>query len=368
MTLRPRDFLAGRILMLAFLLILVSRDVANLLADSPAAAQLTLSLVLVAAICLVYGWFWLRVAGADSTLRAGVAVVVLTALVVVYTLSDPSLSYPFYYSFYYCALVAGAAFSWRWGILAVAAVTTVAATAVIAEGSRGTVISDLVLVMLLLGVGAVAVRRHVANFVQLRLAREEIRRLAIAEERLRLSRDLHDQLGQSLTTVVLQSEALRLELGETRDAASQRAGTVADTARSALDAMRDVAAGYRHPELAAELMEAHRMLEACGVRSHLTVAEDAGAGADPTTAWAVREAVTNVLRHSGARNCWIDLRRSPDGIELSVTDDGRGAGDTIGGSGLAGLRERVEAVGGRVTTDSKPGKGFRLQVRLLSVE
>lgn len=368
MTLGPREFLAGRILMLAFLLILVSRDVANLVVGSPGAAQLGLSLILVVAICLAYGWFWLRVAGADNNLRGGAAVSVLTALVMVYTLIDPSRSYPFYYSFYYCALVAGAAFSWRWGIVAVAAVTAMAAAIVVAEGSRGTVISDLVLVMLLLGIGAVAVRRHVANFVQLRLAREEIRRLAIAEERLRLSRDLHDQLGQSLTTVVLQSEALRLELGDSRDAAGQRAATVADTARSALDAMRDVAAGYRHPELAAELLEAHRMLEACGVRSHLTVAEGAAGGSDSTTAWALREAVTNVLRHSGARNCWIELQRRPEGLELSVTDDGRGARDTSGGSGLAGLRERVEAVGGRVTTDSRPGHGFRLQVQLLSTE
>src|SRR5207253_7171554 len=84
------------------------------------------------------------------------------------------------------------------------------ATVILLAGGHMSVATDVVVVMILLGLGAVGVRRHIANFVQLQLARDEIRRLAVDEERLRLARDLHDELGQTLSTVVLQSELVSL--------------------------------------------------------------------------------------------------------------------------------------------------------------
>jgi two-component system, NarL family, sensor histidine kinase DesK len=353
--------------MLGFLLILVSRDLFNLFASPPRLTRLVLWLVLIAAVCGSYGWFWLRVAGAGDARRATIALVVLSASVVAFTVLDPSRSYPFYYSFYYCAMVAGAAYSWRLGLVATAAVTGLAAVVVAWAGGRGVVQIDLALVMLLLGLAAVAVRRHVASFVQLRLAREEVRRLAVSEERLRVARDLHDQLGQSLSTVFLQSEALVLELPPGADPRiGRRAAAVAETARSALDEMRRVAAGYRSPDLRAELEHARQLLEACGVRCHVQAVDPdrVGAAGGAALAWAVREAATNVLRHSAARSCWIELGLVAGGARLLVRDDGRGASRTDGGAGLAGLRERVEALGGRVLTETAPGRGFRLAVQL----
>ena len=366
MNLSPRDFLAGRILMLGFLVILLSRDLFNLLSSPAGPATLVLSLVLVAAVCASYGWFWLRLAGAGDARRPTVALVVLSAGVVAYTALDPSRSYPFYYPFYYCAVVAGAAYPWRFGLAATAAVAGLGAVVVAWAGGRGAVDIDLVLVVLLLGLTSVAVRRHVAGFVQLRLAREEVRRLAVSEERLRVARDLHDQLGQSLSTVYLQSEALALELPWDADPRiRQRAATVAGTARSALDEMRRVVAGYRNPDLREEFDHSRQILEACGVRCHLeTVDPQVIAHADAAAlAWAVREASTNVLRHSGARNCWIELSVEAGEARLVVRDDGRGASSTERGTGLAGLRERVTARGGRVTTRTAPGSGFRLDVQ-----
>jgi two-component system sensor histidine kinase DesK len=366
MRLSPRDFLAGRVLMLGFLLVLLSRDLFNLLYSPPPPPRLAVSLLLVAAVCISYGWFWLRVAGAGAR-RGSIALGALCASVVAYTALDPSRSYPFYYSFYYCAMVAGAAYPWRVGLVATAVVTAMGAAVVAWAGGRGVVEADLVLVMLLLGLTAVGVRRHVASFVQLRLAREEVRRLAISEERLRLARDLHDQLGQSLSTVFLQSEALVLELPAAADPRiARRAAAVAETARSALDEMRRVAAGYRSPDLGSELEQARQILEACGVRCHLdTVPPESLRDTDAAAlAWAVREASTNVLRHSAARSCWIELCVVDGQASLVVRDDGRGASRTDRGTGLAGLRERIEALGGRVTTATSPGGGFRLDVRL----
>jgi two-component system, NarL family, sensor histidine kinase DesK len=352
--------------MLGFLLILLSRDLFNLFFPPAGPTELALSLVLVAAVCASFGWFWLREAGTGDDRRATIALVALCASVAGFTLIDPERSYPFFYSFYYCAMVAGAAYSWRWSLVALAAVTGLAAAVVGWEHGRGVVQIDVVLVMLLLGLAAIAVRRHVASYVQLRLAREEVRRLAVSEERLRVARDLHDQLGQSLSTVFLQSEALVLELPADADPrVSQRAATVAQTARSALDEMRRVVAGYRAPDLPAELEHARQILEACGVRCHVETAVPDGIGeADAAAlAWAVREASTNVLRHSAARTCWIELSVVAGEARLVVRDDGRGAARTDGGTGLPGLRERFGALGGRITTDTAPGSGFRLDVQ-----
>lgn len=371
MRLSPRDFLPGRILMLGFLLVLVSRDLFNLF--SPASeslpsepAALALSLVLVAIVCASYGWFWLRVAGTGDDRRATIALVALCAGVVGFTVIDPERSYPFFYSFYYCALVAGAAYNWRLGLVAIAAVTGLGAAVVGWAHGRGVVQVDLVLVMLLLGLTAIAVRRHVASHVQLGLAREEVKRLAVSEERLRLARDLHDQLGQSLSTVFLQSEALVLELPPESDPKlAQRAAAVAETARSALDEMRRVVAGYRSPDLAAELEHARQILEACGVLCHVRTALPDGIREPDAAAlaWAVREASTNVLRHSAARACWIDLSVVDGEARLVVRDDGRGASRIDRGTGLAGLQERIGALGGRISTETAPGSGFRLDVQ-----
>jgi two-component system, NarL family, sensor histidine kinase DesK len=364
--LSPRDFRAGRILMLGFLVVLLSRDLVNLYYGPPEPARLVLSLLLAGVVCASYAWFWLRIAGAGDPGSATAALAVLTAGVVAYTVIDPSRSYPFYYPFYYCAMVAGAAYPWRLGLLATAAMTGLGAAVVAWAGGRGAVQVDLVIVMLLLGLAAVAVRRHVASFVQLRLAREEVRRLAVSEERLRVARDLHDQLGQSLSTVYLQSEALALELPADADPrVVRRAAAVADTARAALDEMRRVAAGYRGPDLRAELEHARQVLEACGVRCHVDTVDLDGVGRQDAAAlaWAVREATTNVLRHSAARNCWIELSIEAGEALLVVRDDGRGASRTDRGTGLAGVRERVEALGGRVTTETAPSRGFRLDVQ-----
>jgi len=352
--------------MLAFLAILLQRDIADLLTVSPTSRALIVSQLLVVGVCAVYSWFWLRLAGSDDWRRSALALAALTILVTTFTLLDPGRSYPFYYPFYYCAIVAGAAFSWRPGLAAVAASVALATAVVVTLHGRGVVAVDLIVVMSLLGLGSIAVRRHIANFVQLQIARDEIRRLAVAEERLRLARDLHDQLGQSLSTVVLQSELVALELPEDASpAARARVQTVVDTARESLQAMRAVVAGYRRPDLDEELREAKSMLEASGVRCQTqTGLIDVSPAASATLAWAVREGATNILRHSSAHRAAMSVERENGVVRLRVEDDGVGGAGAGQGSGLSGIQERASALGGTLHIESRAGRGFALTVEV----
>jgi two-component system sensor histidine kinase DesK len=202
---------------------------------------------------------------------------------------------------------------------------------------------------------------------QLRLidAQQEIRRLAVAEERARTARDLHDILGHSLTVITVKAElAGRLiEVDPARAAAE-----VADLerlARRALADVRSTVGAYREVDLAAELANARTALRAAGIEAELPAAVPTlPPGRGELFAWAVREGVTNVVRHSRARHCLI--RVAPD--ELEVRDDGRGpaavapAGSRPG-HGLLGLRERAEQAGARLVVGRGPGGvGFRLLV------
>jgi two-component system sensor histidine kinase DesK len=191
-------------------------------------------------------------------------------------------------------------------------------------------------------------------------AREELARNAVAEERMRFARDLHDLLGHSLSLIALKSE-LAGRLAE-RDPVRAR-GEMADVeaaARRALAEVRDAVSGYRQVSLAQAVAEARSALSAAGIALRApSPGEPLPAAVDAVLGWVVREATTNVLRHSGAGSVAVDLAVAEDGVTLTVTDDGRG-GSAPRGSGLAGLAERVAALGGRLGSGPAEGGGFRL--------
>jgi two-component system sensor histidine kinase DesK len=194
-------------------------------------------------------------------------------------------------------------------------------------------------------------------------ARDELARNAVAQERLRFARDLHDLLGHSLSLIALKSE-LAGRLAE-RDPARAREemADVEAAARRALAEVRDAVSGYRQVSLAQALAEARSALSAAGIvlRSP-PPGEPLPAAVDAVLGWVVREATTNVLRHSGARTVTVELGTDDDGVTLTVSDDGQGAAGTAG-AGLSGLAERVSALGGRL--DAGPGdRGFRLVAAL----
>jgi two-component system sensor histidine kinase DesK len=218
--------------------------------------------------------------------------------------------------------------------------------------------------LLIAGIGAsVAIVGYTVRVTrELRQARADVARLAITEERLRLARDLHDLLGHSLSLV-----ALKCDLAEHLvDAAPERArGEIREAAsvtRQALREVRDTVAGFRRPTLAGELSAAREMLAAAGIGCHVDAdGLDVPSHLEPALAWAVREGVTNVIRHSRAQRCVVELRRDAESIRLDIVDDGDGASNlTAGGNGLRGLAERLAAVGGGCDAHAGDPRGFRL--------
>nr|MDQ3841501.1 sensor histidine kinase [Actinomycetota bacterium] len=222
----------------------------------------------------------------------------------------------------------------------------------------------------LIGIGMIGVSRLVVTVRELRTAREELARLAVAEERLRFARDLHDLLGHSLSLITLKSELAGRLLPTAPEKAATEVRDIEGVARRALREVREAVAGYRQPTLDGELEDAREMLEAagitCRIESKVGVLPNA---TDAVLAWAVREGVTNVIRHSRARSCEIRVTRDGEEVRAEISDDGLGSSaerdaPPSNGSGLSGLAERVAASGGDLEAGSPPESGFRLRVSL----
>lgn len=197
---------------------------------------------------------------------------------------------------------------------------------------------------------------------RLRRADEEIERLATLAERERIARDLHDLLGHTLTVIVVKSElAARLAEHEA-DRAADEMRDVERIGREALSEVRAAVAGYRAQGLHGELEGARRALAAAGVEA--TVEAELPAlpiAHESALALALRESVTNVVRHAGARHAMIRIGLQESQVVLEVTDDGHG-GSAREGVGLTGMRERITALGGSVQRDG--GSGMRVRVAL----
>ncbi|MFC3519494.1 sensor histidine kinase [Streptomonospora nanhaiensis] len=208
-------------------------------------------------------------------------------------------------------------------------------------------------------------------------ARDAQARLAVSEERLRFSRDMHDLLGHSLSALAVKSElAARLAERDPQRAASEMTA-VQHLARDALREVRAAVSGYREVDLAAEAASVQAVLTAAGVRCTVTGADlDLPSAQRAVASWVVREGTTNVLRHSSARSCSVVLRRGADTLVVEVHNDGvpnganQGANRGQGGSapeygnGLSGLTERVAAAGGALTATHTGGGGFLLRAVL----
>jgi two-component system sensor histidine kinase DesK len=194
-------------------------------------------------------------------------------------------------------------------------------------------------------------------------ARETRARLAVAEERLRFGRDLHDVMGRNLAVIALKSE-LAVQLARRgRPEAEEQMVEVQRIAQESQREVRDVVRGYREADLGVELAGAQGVLEAAGIRcAFASAGAAAGLPVDVQSAlgWVVREATTNVLRHGDAGRCSVDVRVSGERVVLTVENDGAAAVAGSGGSGLAGLRERLAAVDGTLVAGTVEDGVFRL--------
>ncbi|MGW1190257.1 sensor histidine kinase [Streptomyces sp. NPDC002559] len=203
-------------------------------------------------------------------------------------------------------------------------------------------------------------------------ARDLQARLAVAEERLRFGRDMHDVLGRNLAVIALKSE-LAAELAQRgRPEAVDQMVEVQRIARTSQQEVRDVVRGYREADLSTELAGARGVLSAAGIECEVRGATggELPAPVQAALGWVVREAATNVLRHGDPRRCTIRIGSSADEVVLQVENDGVAAapggaagaadGSGTGGSGLAGLRERLRALEGSLDAGPAGNGLFRL--------
>ncbi len=330
---------------------------------------------------VIYTWFmWPH--PLNSVVRAqseSHTLAILFAGLVVLALSL-SLTYgsAFLWLFVGVSAVAGVALSVRNAIVTVMILTllTLGVSVWINEGVAGTdwlYVIPLVLLVRGLGLDTAVLVRLSSALRELHAARNELARQAVMEERLRLARDLHDLLGHTLSLIVLKSELAGRLIDKDAERAAQEIHEVESAARQALREVREAVAGYRQPTLHTELEGARQMMEAAGISC--TIENNSKAlppSIDAVLAWTVREGVTNVIRHSCARRCAIQVGGLNGSASVEVINDGyrewkHGPTSTKGGSGLSGLTERVAAQGGQIEAGpllSDNNSIFRLWVEL----
>lgn len=203
---------------------------------------------------------------------------------------------------------------------------------------------------------------------ELRLSHEEVRRLAATSERERIARDLHDILGQTLSLITLKAELAKKLVDRNKEKALHELEDLETISRQALAEVREVVAGYRSAEIKTELASARLALEIAGI--HFDYRLEAGnlnAEIDQTLAMCLREAVTNIIRHSGATRCSARLESRRGDLLLTVMDNGRG-GSFKEGSGLQGMRERLRSHGGALVISTSDRTELRIRIPAVATQ
>ncbi len=355
--------------------------VVSLVQEPRSPVRLLLALAALVFFAASYTWLmWPHPASSAARARSQsrpplVLFAVLIALVVVLSLT---YGLAFLWLFIGVSAIAGVLLPIRRAIVVVTVLIFL--PLVISVGKTGSVISvdwlQLIPLMLLvraLGLDMIGMTRLSSALRNLHATREELARLKVEEERLRMARDLHDLLGHTLSLITLKSKLAGRLVEHEPARAAHEIREVERVARQALREVREAVAGYRQPRLAHEVDSARQLLEAAGIECSLEYTELAlPTASDAVLAWTVREGVTNVIRHSHARHCLIRLNRDHDTVRAELINDGdlrerASSAQDREGLGLPGLTERVTSLGGSIEAGPvrTPGKtGFRLWVEL----
>ncbi|WP_234435124.1 MULTISPECIES: sensor histidine kinase [Streptomyces] len=310
----------------------------------------------------------------QAGMRPRACVVIVATMIGLATAASAVLGAAFLTLFIYASVCLAIIIPARYALRALLAMAVLTAAVGLGIGAGNDNISTFALSAFLSGVAMTGLQRLVATMKELREARAAVAHLAASEERLRLARDLHDLLGHSLSLITLKSELAGRFMDAGKDeAARAQVADIEQVARQSLIDVREAVTGFRRPTLPVELAAARTALAAAQVRLEAApelvdawpglANEEAGA-----LAWALREAVTNIVRHGeGATVCTVTADESwESGGEryavLEIADNGRGPGKSQPGNGLSGLEERLALVGGRLETGpGERGKGFRLR-------
>jgi two-component system, NarL family, sensor histidine kinase DesK len=228
----------------------------------------------------------------------------------------------------------------------------------------------LILLVRGLGLDMAGMARLASVLREVQMARGELARMAVVEERLRMARDLHDLLGHTLAMITLKSELAARLIHQDPTQAALEMREVEQAARQTLREVRLAVAGYRQPTLQSELEGARQLLEAAGIAYTIERSADTlPVAVDAALAWVVREGVTNVIRHSQARWCRVCITAMPKCVSAEITNDGVRAHRPNGvasptSTGLTSLAERVAAQDGLLTTGPLPADDGSFQLRV----
>ena len=239
------------------------------------------------------------------------------------------------------------------------------ATCVLALVTRQPVIFWVFGVFLMIMVGAANISRAALEDKNRALAesRDEVRQLAAAAERERIGRDLHDLLGRTLTLIAIKADLAAKLADRDSDEARKEMRDIAAAARQGLADVRSAVSGMTGATLSLEIASSQAALSVAGIRCNIEGdADRIDPGSSAVLAMALREAITNVIRHSGASSCEIFLRQHPGKLEMTVSDNGHGEAVRAGG-GISGLRSRLGAAGGDLAVRGT-AEGTQLVARL----
>ncbi|MFC0134731.1 two-component sensor histidine kinase [Massilia eurypsychrophila] len=221
----------------------------------------------------------------------------------------------------------------------------------------------VVLMALPIGLAAITDATLRRSREQLQRKQEEVEHIATIAERERISRDLHDLLGHTLSLITLKAELAGKLLGRNEAACRAEIADIEHSARNALAEVRAAVSGYRESGLAHELAGAQASLAAAGVAMAVEVqACKLAAATENVIALALREAVTNIVRHSGASRCVVRLAQEGGILRFRIADNGSKTGSIRPGNGLLGMRERVAALGGQLDVVNE--QGMTLEITL----
>lgn len=340
-------------------------------------------LVLAFLLCFAACYTWLMwkhpaSSGAQTRVRSRTSFFLFVVLLLLVLLFSLTYGTAFLWLFIGVSAIAGATLPMRGAFIAVVVFTLLPLG--ISVGTAGNVaqvnwfqLLPLMLLIRSIGVDMIGVARLSGAIRDLHIAKEEVARLSVEQERFRVARDLHDLLGHTLSLIALKSKLAGRLIEKEPARATQEMGEVEHVARESLREVREAVAGYRYPRLESELDGAWQLLEAAGIACSIEYAELSLSIATSTVlAWTVREGVTNIIRHSHARNCMIRFRHLHNLVCVEIINDGELREQTKSaieckGLGLSGLTERVTALGGRIEAcpEGRTGSaGFRLLVEL----
>jgi two-component system, NarL family, sensor histidine kinase DesK len=318
------------------------------------------------AYAVIYSWYclWGHRIGNKAVPVGTVLALVVLALVLEHLVGTPDFNF-----FLIPLVVAGFALVPRVALIAIAFVSAAAVldAALLDSRPAGRLALQIALLfpsLSIFGGGAMALRYLLNTLAELRAARAEIAHQAADRERVRIARDLHDLLGHSLSLITLKGELATRLLPEGATGSNEVRDMLA-LSREALQQVRDAVSGYRQPTLAMELSAAQIALRGAGIE--LEVSQGIGAlgrESEAVLGWVIREATTNVIRHSGAKHCKIRLGEKDGQLQVEVLNDGWRVAQRPAGNGLRGLEERLASIGGTLDALPLPDAGFRLRATI----